>query len=84
MAEFMLKVGDVEIVALSDMNLAFPTPLPQLFPGTDAADWAPYRELYADTFDGDQVLIEIGCYLVRSQGRTILIDTGYGKAQSSR
>ena len=24
------------------------------------------------------MLIEIGCYLVRSQGRTILIDTGYG------
>ena len=25
------------------------------------------------------MLIEIGCYLVRSQGRTILIDTGYGE-----
>ena len=79
MSEFSLKVGDVEIFALSDMNLAFPTPLAQLFPGTDARDWEPYKELYADTFDGDHMQIEIGCYLLRSQGRTILIDTGYGE-----
>ena len=79
MSEFSLKVGDVEIVALSDMNLAFPTPLAQLFPGTDARDWEPYKERYADTFDGDHMQIEIGCYLLRSQGRTILIDTGYGE-----
>ena len=79
MAEFTLNVGGVEIVALSDMSLAFPTPLPQLFPGTEAEDWEPYRGRYPDTFDGEHVLIEIGCYLVRSEGRTILIDTGYGE-----
>ena len=79
MSEFSLKVGDVEIVALSDMNLPFPTPLAQLFPGTDARDWEPYKERYPDTFDGDHMQIEIGCYLLRSQGRTILIDTGYGE-----
>ena len=79
MADFTLKVGDVEIVALSDMNLAFPTPLPQLFPGTEAADWEPYRERYPDTFDGEHLRIEIGCYLLRTASRTILIDTGYGE-----
>ncbi len=79
MSELSLRVGEVEIIALSDMNLAFPTPLTGLFPGTDDKDWAPYRERYADTFDGDHVLIEIGCYLLRSDGRTILIDTGYGE-----
>ena len=79
MSQFTLNVGGVEIVALSDMNLPFPTPLAELFPTTDAEDWTPYKERYPDTFDGEHMLIEIGCYLLRSQGRTILIDTGYGE-----
>ena len=79
MSDFALNVGGVEIIALSDMNLPFPMPLAQLFPTATAEAWAPHKELYPDTFDGDHMLIEIGCYLVRSQGRTILIDTGYGE-----
>ena len=79
MSDFTLTIGDVEIVALSDMNLPFPMPLAQLFPTAPAEAWAPYEDLYPDTFDGDHMLIEIGCYLVRSEGRTILIDTGYGE-----
>ena len=39
-----------------------------------------YRERYPDAFDQDHMLIEIGCYLVRSQGETILIDTGTAPA----
>ena len=36
MSDFALKVGEVEIVALSDMNLPFPMPLTQLFPTAPA------------------------------------------------
>ena len=79
MSDFILNVGGVEIVALSDMNFPFPMPLPELFSTVPAEAWAPFKDLYPDTFDGDHMLIEIGCYLVRSQGRTILIDTGYGE-----
>ena len=79
MSDFTLKVGGVEIVALSDMNLPFPMPLTQLFPAAPAEAWAPYKESYPDAFDGDHMLIEIGCYLIRAGGRTILIDTGYGE-----
>ena len=79
MSDFALKVGGVEIIALSDMNLPFPMPLTQLFPTAPADAWTPYMERYPDAFDGGHMLIEIGCYLVRSQGRTILIDTGYGE-----
>ena len=80
MSEFTMKVGGVEIVALSDMNFPFPMPLNELFPDAPAEAWAPYKAGYPTTFDDNQdhMLIEIGCYLVRSQGRTILIDTGYG------
>ena len=79
MSDFVLRVGAVEIVALSDMNLPFPMSLTQLFPATSPEVWAPYKELYPDAFEQDHMLIEIGCYLVRSEGQTILVDTGYGE-----
>ncbi len=78
MSDFVLKVGAAEIIALSDMNLPFPMPLAQLFPTAPADAWTPYKELYPDAFEQEHMLIEIGCYLIRSQDQTILIDTGYG------
>ena len=78
MSDFTMNVGGVEIIALSDMSLPFPMPLTQLFPGPSLEAWAPYKERYPDAFVQDHMLIEIGCYLVRSQGETVLIDTGYG------
>ena len=79
MGSFKLAVGSTEIVALSDMNCVFPTPLGELWPNVPRNAWEPYQERYAETFEGsDHMRIEIGCYLVRSLGRTILIDTGYG------
>lgn len=79
MGSFRMTVGRVEIVALTDMNLVFPMPLNELWAQVPLEAWQPYREKYPDTFAGDYMRIEIGCYLVRSQGRTILIDTGYGE-----
>lgn len=78
MSELNITVGNVEIVALTDMNCAFPTPLAELWPNVPVEAWDAFRERYPDTFEGDKMRIEIGCYLVRSEGRTILIDTGYG------
>lgn len=78
MDDLRMKVGNVEIVALSDMNISYPMPLEELWSEVPSEDWGPFRERYPDTFDGDRMRLEIGCYLVRSQGRTILIDTGYG------
>ena len=78
MGSFTMQVGNVEIVALSDMNCAYPTALAELWPNVPVADWRPFMERYPDTFDGEKMRLEIGCYLVRSQGQTILIDTGYG------
>ena len=78
MSSFEMSVGNAEIVALTDMNCAFPTPLPELWPNVPYDAWEPFREMFPDTFEGERMRIEIGCYLVRSQGKTILIDTGYG------
>ncbi len=78
MGSFRMSIGNVEIVALSDMNCVYPTPLEELWPNVPVGAWEPYRSLYPDSMEGNHIRIEIGCYLVRSQGRTILIDTGYG------
>ena len=78
MSDFKMNVGNAEIVALSDMSFPFPLPLTELWPKVPAEAWDAVRKRYPETFSGDRMLIEIGCYLVRSQGHTILIDTGYG------
>ena len=79
MGSFRMTVGSAEIVALSDMNCVFPTSLDELWPMVPLKSWEPFRDRYPDTFESATYMrIEIGCYLVRSQGRTILIDTGYG------
>ena len=79
MGSFRMEVGEAEIVALSDMNCVFPVPLSELWPNVPLESWQAFRRRYPDTFEGEQHMrIEIGCYLVCSQGKTILIDTGYG------
>ena len=78
MGSFRMEVGEAEIVALSDMNCVFPMPLAELWPNVPVESWQTFRQRYSDTFEGQHMRLEIGCYLVRSQGKTILIDTGYG------
>ena len=78
MSDLNLTVGNAQIVALTDMNVAYPTPIAELWPNVPEDAWQPYREMYPDTFSGAHMRLEIGCYLIRSRGKTILIDTGYG------
>ena len=73
-----MTVGNAEIIALSDMNLVYPNPLAEAWPHVPEDSWVPFRERYPDSFEGERLRLEIGCYLVRSEGQTILIDTGYG------
>ena len=73
-----LNVGNVQIIALTDMSFPFPMPLDELWPEVPADAWDEYRQRYPDTFHNDLMLIEIGCYLLRTPEQTILIDTGYG------
>ena len=77
MVQHKLTVGNVEILALHDNESALP--LKQIFPGVAAADWAPYQQRYPEGFSGTENLrVHFDCYLLRSQGRTILVDTGAG------
>ena len=62
-----LSVGNVEVTALTDIELEFP--LSDLFPNIPAEAWAPYRQRYPESFSGpDKCHIHFGGYLLRSQG----------------
>src|SRR5687767_12669554 len=64
-----MNIGDIEIVPVSDGRAKLP---PAYFVN---ADWGPHQELLGS--DGF-VDIAIGCFLLRSGGRTVLVDAGVG------
>ena len=54
-------------------------PLTQLFPHVPLAAWDPHRQRYPEVFPRpDTWRPHFGGFLLRSQGRTILVDTGMG------
>ena len=73
MPDYTTRVGNVEILALSDGSIRF-TPS-DFFPSVPEEAWDPYREYF--TPEGEMIL-NLGCFLLRSEGKTILIDTGLG------
>ena len=84
MAEGKLTVGNVEILVLTDVEVDFPVPLTQLFPDVPSEAWAPYRERYPGVFPRpDTWRPHFGGFLLRSQGRTILVDTGLGSTATN-
>jgi glyoxylase-like metal-dependent hydrolase (beta-lactamase superfamily II) len=67
------RIGNATMIALQD---SWATLAPTAFFGAvEAAAWEPYREL----LDADgNMFLNLGAWLVRSAGQTILIDTGIG------
>ena len=81
-----LTVGNVEITVLHDSEVALP--FSRTFPDVPPEAWTPYQqrypEAYTKTAAGDDSLrVHFECYLVRSQGRTLVVDTGLGNASSN-
>ena len=77
MPDAKLSVGNVEILVLTDMDVDLP--LNQMFPDVPLEAWVPYQERYPQAFSGpDAARIHFGGLLMRSDGRTILVDTGIG------
>ncbi len=74
-----LRVGGVEVVALTDVEGPF-FGLGQIFPGVEAGQWGPYMERYPFVFADARTLHgRVGAYLLRLPGgRTVLVDTGVG------
>lgn len=81
MADNRITVGKVQITCLSDHTLVHPLPLARLFPSVQTDSWEDYRRRYPQAFDGpSEWRVNVGCYLLRSRGRTILVDAGIGAA----
>jgi glyoxylase-like metal-dependent hydrolase (beta-lactamase superfamily II) len=72
MASNVIRIGSVEIMALSDGMLEFD--LCNFFPTIPEDNWQPYESHLHD----HRVRFNLGSYLIRANGRTILVDTGLG------
>jgi glyoxylase-like metal-dependent hydrolase (beta-lactamase superfamily II) len=72
-------VGDAEVVPLFDA-VGSPGTLAEFYAGASDDDWARARRQYPDLFAGELWRLPVTCYLVRSGGRTVLVDTGVGPA----
>jgi glyoxylase-like metal-dependent hydrolase (beta-lactamase superfamily II) len=73
MANHIIRVGNVEIMSLSDGLLEFD--LCNFFPTIPEERWHPYESHLTPE---RHVRFNLASYLVRSDGRTILVDTGLG------
>jgi len=71
-----LNVGNVEIISLLDTPMEFDWKM--FFPSNDLKDFDPYRDRYPDSYGEGKFRTNAHCYALRSQGRTILCDTGLG------
>ena len=69
-----IRVGNVEIVAVLDM---VPPPRdPTVFITDVPRDaWKPYED---EVLENGMLQLYYGCFFLRSQGKTVLVDTGMG------
>lgn len=84
MSDGRITVGDVEIIGISDAIVDFPMTLDRLFASVPPEAWDPYRQRYPGVFGATPTTwrLDFGSYILRSRGRTILIDTGVGPASA--
>src|SRR3989475_9538442 len=73
MAKNVVRVGNVEILGLSDGMLEFD--LCNFFPTIPTDNWNQYESHLTEEH---KVRFNLGSYLIRADGRTILVDTGLG------
>ena len=65
-------LGDVEIISVSDGGLVFEAS--EFFNTVPQEEWDPYPE-YSD----GRIYMNVGSFILKSSGKTILVDTGLGK-----
>ena len=73
MAPNVIRIGNVEIMQLSDGMLEFD--LCNFFPTIPGEDWRGHESHLTPEH---KVRFNLGSYLIRSNGRNILVDTGLG------
>jgi len=79
-----LELGEVSVTRVEEMHGPIMPPS-TFFPTIPATAWAEHRdELVPDHLDADGSMVQVAMqtWLLRSDGRTILIDTGVGNDKS--
>ena len=77
MAASRITIGNVEIASLSDGLLEFD--ICNFFPTIPEEEWEPYHDhLTPDR----KVSFNLACFVVRSDGKTIAVDTGLGAKET--
>jgi glyoxylase-like metal-dependent hydrolase (beta-lactamase superfamily II) len=71
-----ITIGSVEIVALAD--IPFELPWSMIFPGREQSEIGQYQAMYPFANGKHGLQTQAGAYALRSQGKTILVDTGLG------
>lgn len=80
-----IKLGDVTVTRVEETHGPVGMTPAQFFPGSPERAWRDQRDLLVpDHLDpeADLVLVAIQTWLLRSGGRTILVDTGVGNDKS--
>jgi glyoxylase-like metal-dependent hydrolase (beta-lactamase superfamily II) len=73
-----VRIGEIELVPLLDARGSIGR-METMYPSVPPHAWEPYRALYPELFDDQSWRPPNHCYLVRSGGQTILVDTGLGE-----
>ncbi len=72
-----MVVGSIELHGVTDA-IGLLGDYEELYPDIPSESWEPYRTLYPALFAGGTWRLPCACFLVRSAGTTILVDTGVG------
>ena len=73
------RVGRVDVIALCDAVVVAGGSSEDKFPGGSSETWDEARERYAEVFgERDAWRLHVHCFVLRSGGRTVLVDTGIG------
>jgi glyoxylase-like metal-dependent hydrolase (beta-lactamase superfamily II) len=72
-----MKVGAVQLDVVADAVGLLAT-YDEAYPEVPADAWAPYRELYPELFVEEHWRVPAQSYLIRTDGTTVLVDTGVG------
>lgn len=70
-------VGSIELFSVPDA-VGLLAAYSDVYPDVPEDAWKPYRALYPDLFAGSDWRLPCKCFLLRSDGTTILVDTGVG------
>jgi glyoxylase-like metal-dependent hydrolase (beta-lactamase superfamily II) len=71
------RIGEYELISLVDTH-GVVGPFAEVFSDVPAEAWNPYRDLYSDLFDDSGWRPPFGCFLLRSENHTVLVDAGVG------